>query len=203
MDKNIGRLMGFLDRKGLTNDTLVIYTSDQGVFMGEHGLYDKRLGLEEALRMPFIARYPREIPRQSVGQHIVQNVDFAATLLDYAGSADLPNSQGQGSFRALMRGQENPNWNNVSFYEFSGNACPDHYGVRTHRFKLMSFPTVGKNGCAHLLFDLEKDPLELQNVATDELYTEALLVMRTLLADTMKRIFSPEEILSNPMFQCS
>lgn len=85
IDDNIGRLLRFLDEEGLSENTIVVYVSDQGYFLGEHGFFDKRMMYEEPLRMPFVIRYPKEIPAGTRNSDIILNIDFAATLADYAG----------------------------------------------------------------------------------------------------------------------
>jgi arylsulfatase A-like enzyme len=106
LDENVGRVLNYLDESGLAGNTIVIYTSDQGVFLGEHGLFDKRFMYEESIRMPFLVRYPKDIKAGSVNNDIILNIDFAETLLDYAGLSIPKDMQGR-SLKPLFRG-ENP-----------------------------------------------------------------------------------------------
>jgi len=131
IDENVGRLLDFLDERGLAESTVVIYTSDQGYFLGEHDYIDKRWMFEESLRMPFIARYPGEIPARSTNDDIITNVDFAETLLDYAGLERPPSMQGR-SFRANLSGRTPPDWPRSMYYHYWQHCNrPAHYGVRT------------------------------------------------------------------------
>src|SRR5699024_6564049 len=107
VDDNVGRVLAYLDEEGIADDTIVIYTSDQGFFLGDHGWYDKRFMYEESLRMPFLMRYPKEIPAGSVVDAMVTNVDFAPMFLDYAGQEPTSRMQGR-SFRRIVAGQDVP-----------------------------------------------------------------------------------------------
>ena len=177
IDDNVGRLLDYLDREGLAENTLVMYTSDQGFFLGDHGWYDKRFMYEESLRMPFIVRYPKEIPAGSTSDDIALNVDFAQTFLDYA-NVEAPEAMQGRSLRAPWRGETPPDWRRAMYYRYwmhadgSHNVCA-HYGVRTHRHKLIYYyaDDCGQPGARNdprppewELFDLEKDPCEMNNV---------------------------------------
>ena len=107
IDDNLGCVLDYLDKSGLADNTMVIYTSDQGAFLGEHGLWDKRYMYEESIRMPFVVRYPNGIRNGSVNDDIITNVDFAETFLDYAGVAIPKDMQGR-SFRPLLEGKTPP-----------------------------------------------------------------------------------------------
>jgi len=109
VDENVGRVLDYLDENGLAEDTVVIYTADQGYWLGQHGLYDKRLILEESLKMPFLVRYPREIKPGTQCDLLGSNVDFAETLLDWAG-APIPKTMQGRSLRPLCRGERPPDW---------------------------------------------------------------------------------------------
>ncbi len=189
IDENVGRLLDFLDEKGLAESTVVIYTSDQGYFLGEHDYIDKRWMFEESLRMPFIARYPGEIAACSSNHDIITNVDFAETLLDYAG-VDAPTSMQGRSFRSNLAGRTPPDWPRSMYYHYWQHCNrPAHYGVRTGQHKLIFFHGVPLDGKADWrqaatkpgweLYDLEKDPLELKNVYNDPAYSE--------IVDTLKK----------------
>ncbi|MCD7795843.1 MAG: sulfatase [Alistipes sp.] len=185
VDENVGRLLNYLDESGLAENTVVIYTSDQGFFMGEHGLWDKRLMLEESLRMPLLIRYPREIPAGSVNGDLVQNTDFAPTLLDYAGAVRPDYMDGR-SFRANLRGETPADWRQGVYYRywmnFKGYNIPAHYGIRTRRYKLIYYygQTLGMSGSLDRpdykpvweLYDLENDPAEMINCYGDPQYRD-------------------------------
>jgi len=195
VDDNVGRLLDYLDKNGLAEDTLVVYTSDQGFFLGDHGWYDKRFMYEESLKMPFILRYPQEVAPGSVNDDIVLNVDFPALLLDLAGVPVPDDFQGK-SFRPLIQGSTPPDWRESMYYRYWMNAghhnVAAHYGVRTQKYKLIYYyydgcrqPGAGDSLCAGIgavlsldslepeweLFDLEKDPAELNNVVNDPAYS--------------------------------
>jgi arylsulfatase A-like enzyme len=176
IDDNVGRVLDYLDEEGLTDDTLVIYTSDQGFFLGDHGWYDKRFMYEESLRMPCILRYPREVQAGSVNGNIVLNVDFAPLFLDLAGVPVPEEFQGQ-SFRPLLNGQTPDSWQQSMYYRYwmhkEHHNVYAHYGVRTKRYKLIYYysDALGQAGAIDEtyepeweLFDLEKDPCELNSV---------------------------------------
>ena len=117
LDENVGRVLNYLDESGLAGNTIVIYTSDQGVFLGEHGLFDKRFMYEESIRMPFLVRYPKEIKAGSVNNDIILNIDFAETLLDYAGLSIPKDMQGR-SLKPLFRGESPKDWRQGMYYRY-------------------------------------------------------------------------------------
>jgi len=176
IDENVGRLLDYLDTEGLADDTVVMYTSDQGQFLGEHDYYDKRWMYEESLEMPFLVRYPREIPAGSVNDDMCLNIDFAPTFLDYAGLDTPADMQGR-SFRANLAGKTPDDWRTSVYYRYwmhlASHDNPAHYGVRTKNHKLIFFyglPLDAKGARNETtqpgweLYDLRKDPKELNNV---------------------------------------
>ncbi|HUW20752.1 MAG TPA: sulfatase [Sedimentisphaerales bacterium] len=176
IDENTGRVLNYLDKSGLCDNTIVIYTSDQGVFLGEHGLFDKRFMYEESLRMPLIVRYPREIRAGSVSDDIVLNVDFAETFLDYAGAPVPSDMQGR-SLRPLLRGRTPKDWRTSMYYRYWMHGAhfnvAAHFGVRTKRYKLIYYYGLPLNAKGAKrqptppeweLFDLQKDPKEMNNL---------------------------------------
>jgi arylsulfatase A-like enzyme len=182
VDDNVGRVLDWLDENGLTENTIVIYTSDQGFFLGDHGWYDKRFMYEESLRMPFVMRYPREIPAGTVTGDMMLNADFAPTWLDYAG-IEIPDYMQGRSFRANLRGETPADWRQGMYYRYwmhrSHHNVYAHYGIRTHRYKLIYYyaeacgqpNTIDVPGKQEWeLFDLEKDPRELNNVYHNPAY---------------------------------
>jgi len=182
IDDNVGRVLDYLDEEGLTEDTLVIYTSDQGFFLGDHGWYDKRFMYEESLRMPFILRYPREVRPGSVNDDIILNVDFAPLFLDMAGAPVPDDFQGR-SFRALLRGETPADWRQAMYYRYwmhkAHHNVYAHYGIRTRRYKLIYYysDALGQADAVDEtcepeweLFDLEKDPCEVNSVYHDPSY---------------------------------
>ncbi len=186
VDDNVGRVLDYLDADGLTENTVVIYCSDQGFFLGDHGWYDKRFMYEESLKMPFVVRYPREIEPGSINRDIVLNVDFAPLFLDYAGLPIPKGMQGR-SFRPLLCGETPHDWRESMYYRYwmhkAHHNVYAHYGLRTERFKLIYYYSDGLNQMGAVdekyepeweLFDLERDPAELNNVYADPAYADTV-----------------------------
>jgi arylsulfatase A-like enzyme len=163
VDDNVGRLLGFLDGNGLRKNTIVVYTSDQGFFLGDHGLYDKRFMYEEALRMPFLVRWPASIKPGSKSDAIALNVDFAPTFLDAAGIPVPADMQGR-SLLPILRGRTPRDWRTSMYYRYyhdpGDHNTRAHYGVRTRTHKLIHFWKKDQ----WELFDLANDPFELHNL---------------------------------------
>jgi len=163
IDDNVGRLLDFLDTNRLSANTIVIYTSDQGFFLGEHGLYDKRFMYEESLRMPFLMRWPAVIKAGTTTGAMALNVDFAETFLDVAGLPIPPDMQGR-SLLPLLRGTTPADWPTSMYYRYyhdpGDHNTRAHYGVRTTMHKLIYFWKKDQ----WELFDLRSDPLELHNL---------------------------------------
>jgi arylsulfatase A-like enzyme len=165
VDENIGRFLDYLDQSGLAANTIVIYTSDQGFFLGEHNFFDKRFMYEESLRMPFLVRWPAQIKPGSVTRSMILNVDFAPTMLDAAGAKVPSDMQGR-SFLSLLRGQLPKGWRTSMYYRYyhpGHHNVAAHYGVRTERFKLIYFNKLNQ----WELYDLQKDPVEIHNLYGD------------------------------------
>ena len=184
IDNNVGRLLDYLDEEGLAENTIVVYTSDQGFFLGDHGWYDKRFMYEESLRMPFVMRYPREIEGSTINDDMILNLDFASTFLDCAG-VDTPDEMQGTSFRPLMQGNLPQGWRTSMYYRYwmhlAHHNVYAHYGLRTHRYKLIYYYAdgLGTPGSADdpcppewEMFDLEKDPCEMNSVYDDPAYAQ-------------------------------
>ncbi|MFA7160548.1 MAG: sulfatase, partial [Kiritimatiellia bacterium] len=182
IDDNVGRVLDYLDAEGLAENTVVIYTSDQGFFLGDHGWYDKRFMYEESLRMPFILRYPREVKPGTRNEDIVLNVDFAPLFLDLAGIPIPREFQGR-SFRPLLHGETPADWRREMYYRYwmhkAHHNVYAHYGIRTKRHKLIYYyaDALGQTGAIGEpaepeweLFDLLKDPRELRSVYAEPEY---------------------------------
>ncbi len=208
VDDNIGRVLDYLDAEGLTENTIVIYTSDQGFFLGDHGWYDKRFMYEESLRMPFVMRYPKEVEPGTVCTDIMLNTDFAPTWLDYAGIEIPEYIQGR-SFRGLLDGNSPDDWRTSMYYRYwmhlSHHYVYAHYGVRTLRYKLIYYYSDACDQPNTIdepkekeweLFDLERDPHELNNVYSDPAYAEVVKELKDelhrLQADVGDKPFEPE-----------
>lgn len=163
VDEGVGQILDFLEANGLDENTIVIYTSDQGFYLGEHGWFDKRFMYEESLKTPLVMRFPSEIKPQQQLDALVQNLDFAPTILDYAG-LDIPKDMQGESFRGILNGQKT-NWRDFIYYHYYAypavHMVKRHYGIRTDQFKLIHFYHDVNEW---ELYDLKEDPNELNNV---------------------------------------
>lgn len=167
VDESVGRVLRYLDENGLADNTIVIYSSDQGFYLGEHGWYDKRWMFEESFRMPFLIRWPGVVKPGSEPDELIQNIDYAATFLEAARLDPEPTIQGR-SLMPILKGEAR-NWREslyYAYYEFGEHAVPRHFGVRTSTHKLMFFPDSNEWN----LFDLQRDPQELRSVHQDPAY---------------------------------
>ncbi|RAL05398.1 sulfatase family protein [Aspergillus ibericus CBS 121593] len=201
IDENVGRLLDYLDEEGLTENTVVMYTSDQGFFLGEHGWFDKRFMYEESFQMPFLIRYPRLIQPGSVCEDIISNVDFARTWLELAGLRVPSYMQGV-SFVPLLEGRTPAGWKQVAYHRYwmhrdTIHNAYAHYGVRNQRYKLIywyaegfDLPGTQEGGQPREweLFDCVEDPLELFNVYQDPKYKDVVVELTRLLEETMLEI---------------
>lgn len=184
LDDNVGRVLDYLKEEGLAENTIVVYMSDQGFFLGEHGLYDKRFMYEESFRTPMMIRYPGKIP---AGERITVpalNLDIAPTLLDYTG-IDIPEDMQGASMKTLLTNGTDPAWRKDVYYHYYEKSFGStaHYGIKTDRYKLIHFydPIDSWE-----LYDLEKDPHELNNVYHDPVYADTI-------AELMQRMRALQE----------
>jgi arylsulfatase A-like enzyme len=170
VDESVGRVLDYLQEAHLADNTIVIYTSDQGFYLGEHGWFDKRFMYEESQQMPLLVRYPREIRAGSVNDDLVLNLDFAETFLDYAGVPAPADMQGV-SLRPLLQDRTPPRWRASVYYHYyeypAVHSVKRHYGVRTRRYKLIHFYYDIDEW---ELYDLKTDPDEMHNVYDDPSY---------------------------------
>lgn len=207
VDDSVGSVLDFLEEEGLSEDTVVVYTSDQGFFLGEHGWFDKRFMYEESFQMPFLVRAPRAILPAPGGvcDDIICNVDFAPFFLDVAG-VTVPSYMQGVSFKKLLEGRgAPPDWQQVAYHRYWMNndwthAATAHYGVRDRRWKLIYWynqalgvpgaaePEEGEEGGEWELFDCEMDPLELFNLWGEVGYEEVVGRMTRLLERKMAEI---------------
>ena len=184
VDDNIGRMLEYLDDNNLTEDTMIVYTSDQGFYLGDHGWYDKRFMYEQSLRMPFIVRYPKMIEANSINNQMILNLDFAQTFLDIIGVNAPDHMQGI-SFKKLLLKEDTSIFREDMYYRYwmhlSCHNVAAHYGIRTLRYKLIYYygKALGTAGSVDIdtneeweLFDLEKDPNELNSVYNNEEYKD-------------------------------
>ncbi|WP_037302380.1 sulfatase family protein [Runella limosa] len=157
LDRNVGKVLDYLDKKGLTENTLVVYSSDQGFYLGEHGWFDKRFMYEESHHMPMLIRYPKRIKAGTIDRAIHNNTDFAPTILQEAGLSVPADMQGQSFFSKKARKSTY-----YHYYEYPAeHSVQTHFGIRTDRYKLIRFY---KDGEFWELYDLQKDPEEMNNL---------------------------------------
>ena len=191
IDDNVGRILDYLDGEGLAEDTMIVYTSDQGFFLGDHGWYDKRFMYEESLRMPLIIRYPRAIKAGTVTKDFALNVDFPETFLDYAG-IEIPDHMQGRSLRPVLEDNTPDDWQTSMYYRYWEHLSIEHrvgahYGLRTHDFKLIYYYGEALGAADAVdesrtpeweLFDLREDPSELKNVYHDPDYQETVQTLK-------------------------
>lgn len=175
-DDALGDLLDYLDESGLAENTLLVYTTDNGMFIGEHGFFDKRFMFEESIQVPLMVRYPKEIRPGSSNNNMVLNLDFPETFLDYAG-INIPDDMQGESFRPLLQEQEKVNWREsfyYHYYEYPGpHKVRPHYGTRNSNYKLIYYYTINE----WELFDLTKDPFELNSVYDNPAYQKVVKEM--------------------------
>lgn len=197
IDDSVGQLLDYLEEAGLADNTIVVYASDQGFYLGEHGWFDKRWIFEESLRTPLIVRWPGVTKEGSVNSDLVSNVDFAATFLDAAG-VEIPSDLHGRSLRPVLAGETPADWRKsfyYHYYEFPGpHNVARHYGVVTERYKLVRFYRyLDPNYSEWELFDLEKDPQELKSVYGDPAYAEVQAELHAELDRLRKELGVPEQ----------
>jgi len=186
VDENVGRVLDYLKSNNLEENTVVVYTSDQGFFLGEHGLFDKRFMYEESLKMPLIIRYPKEVKPSVNNIHLVQNLDFAPTFLDYAG-IEIPEDMQGVSLRKILQGNTDIGFRDAIYFHFyeypSIGMVKRHYGLRTERYKLIHFYHDIDDW---ELFDLRKDPNEMKNLYNNPEYSNVQNTLKKKLGDLRK-----------------
>lgn len=184
VDDNLKRVIDYLKEKGLYDNTVIIYTGDQGFYLGEHDYIDKRWGYEEGIRMPFIVRYPKTIEAGTRSDAIVENVDYAPTMLGFAGVETPAYMQGQSFQSTLETGVESADSKQAAYYHYwmhmKHHSNPGHIGIRTKRYKLLFFYGAPQNSVtaqtppAWELYDLSRDPKEMNNVYDNPEYAAVI-----------------------------
>jgi len=203
IDDNIGKLLDYLEEEGIADNTVVIYTADQGYFLGEHGFFDKRLIYEESLRMPFVIRYPKEIKGGSRIDDIILNIDFPALFADYANIKKPDFIQGE-SFRENLKGDTPKDWRKSSYYRYWLHQTnrPGHFGIRNKRYKLAFFygqhldmKNADRENTepAWEFYDLEKDPNENTNAYKNPEYSTIISDMKEELIKLRKEVGDTDE----------
>jgi arylsulfatase A-like enzyme len=192
VDDGIGRILDYLDEAGLAKDTVVLYSSDQGWYLGEHGWYDKRWMYQESLKTPLLARWPGTTKPGSVNDALTSNLDFAETFLDLAGAPVPSDMQGR-SLVPLLKGETPADWRKsfyYHYYEFPGaHSVARHYGVTDGRHKLIHYYQRKE----WELFDLEKDPNELRSVYGQPAYSDVQQKLLAELTRLRRELKVPEE----------
>jgi len=185
VDDNIGRVLTYLKENNLEDNTIIVVTSDQGFYLGDHGFFDKRFIYEESLRMPFMVKYPERIKAGSVNEDIITNIDFAPTLLELAGITTTQKMQGT-SFVPVLEGNTPKDWQDAMYYHYYEfpfwHHVQPHYGIRTQKYTLAHFYY---NIDVWELYDLEKDPNQMNNIYSDPNYTSTIAELKVKLKNLM------------------
>jgi arylsulfatase A-like enzyme len=186
VDDNIGRVLDYLDENGLADNTMIVLTSDQGFYLGDHGFFDKRFIYEESLRMPFIVRYPKKVKAGSVNEDVITNVDFAPTLLETAGINVEMEMQGR-SFAAALIGNAPADWRQSMYYHYYEfpfwHHVQPHYGIRTDHYTMAHFYY---NIDQWEFYDNDKDPDQMVNRINDPAYADVISKLKLELKELMK-----------------
>lgn len=201
VDENVGRLMDYLKKIGELDNTIIVYTSDQGFYLGENGYFDKRFMYDVSFRTPLLVRYPAAIKAGSVSNAFAMNLDFAPTLLDYAGVKVPEDMQGLSLRPVLDNAGKTPDtWRKAVYYHYyeypSWHMVKRHYGIRTERYKLIHF----YNDIDEWeLYDLQKDPQELNNLYGNAAYQTIIKDLKTELKklQVQYKDTNPTETISN------
>lgn len=209
IDVNVGRVLDVLDSGGQAENTIVIYTSDQGMMLGEHDHIDKRWIFDESLRMPFLMRYPAKMSAGRVNDDVIDNTDFAPTLLDMVG-IDVPEIMQGRSFRPAAEDGTLEDWRQSVYYRYwmhmAHHWVPAHYGIRTKQWKLIFFYglKLDASGCTHPdcdeptepgfeLYDMVNDPGETTNLVSDPRYTEVFNSLKRELVGLKRSVGDGDE----------
>ena len=192
VDDNLGRVLDYLESEGLAHNTVVVYTSDQGFYLGDHGWFDKRWMYEESLRTPLVVRWPDRVPAGTVNRDLVQNLDLAETFLDLAG-VPIPDVMQGRSLVPLLQGETPSDWRDAIYYQYfeypGWHMVRRHYGIRTATHKLIHYYEIGE----WELFDLVADPDELQSVHGDPGYADVQAALEARLGELRVEYEAPDE----------
>lgn len=194
VDENVGRMLDYLDSEKLSDNTIVIYTSDQGFYLGEHGWFDKRFMYDESFKTPLLIKWPNKIKPGITEEEMVQNLDFAQTFLEIAGVNAPEDMQGE-SLVPLLTGNKDK-WNRDAvyyhYYEYPGeHTVKRHYGIATKDYKFMHFY---HDIDTWEFYDRKKDPKEMHNLIDDPAYADEIAMMKEKLTETRKKYKDSEEL---------
>ncbi|MEC7627149.1 MAG: sulfatase/phosphatase domain-containing protein, partial [Verrucomicrobiota bacterium] len=197
IDDNLGRLFKHLEETGQMDNTVIIYTGDQGFMLGEHDYQDKRWMYEESMRMPFLIRYPKTVKAGQRFDTIIENVDYAPTMLDFA-NAKIPKTVQGRSFKSLLEtGKEAEDWKKAAYYRYwmhmAHHDNPAHLGMRTKRYKLIYFYGCNYQGgyqtpAGWELYDMKEDPHETKNLYHNPKYAKLASSLKNWLAKVRLRV---------------
>ena len=190
VDESVGRLMDYLEKSGQADNTIVIYSSDQGFYLGDHGWFDKRWMYDESMKMPLIVKWPGVTKPGSVDDHLVQNLDYAETFLEMAG-AKIPDDMQGKSLVPILKGESPEQWRESMYYHYyefpSVHMVTRHFGVRTKKFKLMRLYQFDQ----WEFYDLEKDPDELTNEYNNPAYADKIAELKSEL-NTLRSVYQDD-----------
>ena len=196
VDDNVGRVLDYLDETGLAKNTVVIYSSDQGFYLGDHGWFDKRFMYEESYRQPLMVRWPGTVKPESFSEALVSNVDFAETFLEIAGATIPDDMQGR-SLVPILKGETPGDWRKAHYYQYyeflndrkTAHMVRRHYGVRTDRYKLIHFYNIDE----WELYDLQADPREMRNIYSEPQYAELVQELKAEITTLQHQLEVPDD----------
>lgn len=196
VDDNVGRVLDYLDETGLAKNTVVIYSSDQGFYLGDHGWFDKRFMYEESYRQPLMVRWPGTVKPESFSEALVSNVDFAETFLEIAGATIPDDMQGR-SLVPILKGETPGDWRKAHYYQYyeflndrkTAHMVRRHYGVRTDRYKLIHFYNIDE----WELYDLQADPREMRNIYSEPQYAELVQELKAEITMLQHQLEVPDD----------
>ena len=191
LDDNVGRVLDYLEANGLLDNTLVVYTSDQGFYMGEHGWFDKRFMYEESMRTPLVMHLPSDFKTRGDIPQLVQNIDYAPTFLELAG-APIPNDIQGVSLLPLLKGEKPADWRKALYYHFyeypAEHMVKRHYGIRTERYKLIHFYN---DIDSWELYDIQNDPTEMNNLYGQSEYDSIVTELKANMLELQEQYNDP------------
>ena len=193
VDDGVGKILNYIEEKGMMENTIIVYTTDQGFYLGEKGFFDKRFMYEESLEMPMLMQYPKKIKKGTTVDALTQNLDFAPTFLDFAG-AEIPEDMQGKSMKPLLTGNTDQNFREAIYYHYydfpAFHMVKRHYGIRTARYKLMHFYD---DIDTWEMYDLKEDPSEENNIYDHPEYAELQKELHQKLEDLQSKYHVTEK----------